>query len=91
MSTGNPDSEMQVNLMLADYAQVADGKLNVLGAGWSAQLTTLVKPLGVTVHEVITDGQRVASLDRFGAEDAGHEQALAASRFQRSPHATDRA
>ena len=35
MSTGNPSSEMQVNLMLADFAQVADGKLNVLGGGWS--------------------------------------------------------
>lgn len=26
---------LHVNLMLADYAQVADGKLNVIGGGWS--------------------------------------------------------
>jgi hypothetical protein len=30
----DPDRGMQVTLMLADAAQVADGKLNVLGGGW---------------------------------------------------------
>jgi hypothetical protein len=29
------EPDVQVNLMLADYAQVADGKLNVIGGGWS--------------------------------------------------------
>lgn len=29
------DDGLRVNVMLADYAQVADGKLNVLGGGWS--------------------------------------------------------
>lgn len=28
-------SEIQLQTMLADYAQVAEGKLNVIGAGWS--------------------------------------------------------
>jgi hypothetical protein len=35
MSALSPDMGMQVNLMLADFAQVADGKLNLLGGGWS--------------------------------------------------------
>jgi hypothetical protein len=30
----SPERGMKVTLMLADFAQVADGKLNVLGAGW---------------------------------------------------------
>lgn len=30
----DPERGMKVTLMLADAAQVADGKLNVLGAGW---------------------------------------------------------
>jgi hypothetical protein len=29
------ERDVQVNVMLADFAQVADGKLNVIGGGWS--------------------------------------------------------
>jgi hypothetical protein len=30
-----PDRQIKVTMMLADYAQVADGKMNVIGAGWT--------------------------------------------------------
>lgn len=30
----DPERGMKVTMMLADYAQVADGKLNIIGGGW---------------------------------------------------------
>ena len=35
MEDFNADKSWKVTMMLADAAQVADGKLNVLGAGWN--------------------------------------------------------
>lgn len=35
MEALSPDRTMRVTLMLADAAQVADGKLNLLGGGWT--------------------------------------------------------
>lgn len=35
MDALSPERGMKVTLMLADAAQVAEGKLNVLGAGWA--------------------------------------------------------
>jgi hypothetical protein len=31
----SPERDLNVTIMLADYAQVAEGKLNVIGGGWS--------------------------------------------------------
>jgi len=30
-----PDRQIKVTMMLCDYAQVADGKMNVIGGGWT--------------------------------------------------------
>ncbi|HYV16251.1 MAG TPA: hypothetical protein VE972_09525 [Conexibacter sp.] len=35
MDTLSLEPDVHVNVMLADFAQVADGKLNVIGGGWS--------------------------------------------------------
>jgi hypothetical protein len=35
MDTLNLEPDVRVNVMLADFAQVADGKLNLIGGGWS--------------------------------------------------------
>jgi hypothetical protein len=30
-----PERQMQVTMMLCDFAQVADGKMNIIGGGWT--------------------------------------------------------
>lgn len=30
-----PERQMKVTMMLCDYAQVADGKMNIIGGGWT--------------------------------------------------------
>ena len=44
--------EPRVTILLADAAQIADGKLNMLGAGWSI-IKTPTGPFAVVIHAQI--------------------------------------
>ena len=45
----NNPNEIQLNLILADYAKVSDGKLDLLGGGWSSCVGPHVGPCAVVM------------------------------------------
>jgi hypothetical protein len=69
--------EPKVVILLADAAQISDGKLNMLGAGWS-MITTPTGPFAVVIHAQIpwtlTNTKMAWSLDLIDSD--GHPVAL---------------
>jgi hypothetical protein len=65
--------EPSITILLADAAQISDGKLNMLGAGWSI-ITTPTGPFSVVIHAqvpwTLTNTKMAWSLDLIDSD--GH-------------------
>jgi len=63
--------EPKITILLADAAQISDGKLNMLGAGWST-IKTPTGPICVVIHAQIpwglTNNKMAWSLDLLDAD-----------------------